>query len=96
MLRGVCAAWIHVDEDEGDVRREQGRKGVEEMGVLEKVLREVVQLLRIAVEEGVGGEKGEEVRREIGGVVDIEVEFAELMEADDRLKGLFCLEGDSH
>ena len=92
VLRGVCAAWIHVSEDEGDVRREQGRKGVEEMGVIRGVLREVVGLMRIAVTEGT---RGEEVRRDIGDVVDVEREFRELVEADERLKGLFCLESGS-
>lgn len=85
-LKGVCAAWIHVCEDEEDVRRVQGRKGVEEMGVLRGVLREVVGLLKIAVKE-LGGD--EVVRREVGGVVDIEGEFGELVDADERLTGLF-------
>lgn len=87
VMKGLCAAWIHLDEDEADVRREQGRKGVEDMEVLRGVLRDVVVLLRISVEE-VAGEK---VRRELGDgndVVDVDAEFRELADSDERLKRL--------
>lgn len=86
VLKGACAAWIHVCEDEEDVRRVQGRKGVEEMGVLRGVLKEVVGLLKIAVKEW---SEEEDVRREAGGVVDIDGEFRELIDADKRLAELF-------
>ncbi|KAL1961125.1 hypothetical protein VTO42DRAFT_3070 [Malbranchea cinnamomea] len=94
ILTGVCTCWIHLDEDEADVRRVQGSEGMEELEKLRRVLKEVVKLLRIAVEEVAGEKASEEVRREIfNGVIDIDAEYRELVASDERLKRLLT-EGD--
>jgi hypothetical protein len=96
-LRAAGICWIHLEEDEPDIVREQtdGQKAVTE---LRRLLRGIVHLLRIAVEEMVREGEGIPGSREWqnDGVIDVDAEYRQLVDADERLKGLlFPDEGPS-
>jgi hypothetical protein len=84
---GVC--WIHLEDDEQDIVREQagGQKAVAD---LRRLLRGVVQLSRIAVEEMLREGEGIPGSREWqnDGVIDVDAEYRQFVDADERLKGL--------
>ncbi|PGH03326.1 hypothetical protein AJ79_07404 [Helicocarpus griseus UAMH5409] len=97
VLDGLCACWLHVREDSEDVvgasDASAGDWRKEDLKKLQRALKEVVGVLKIAVEEcsvlvpeeGAGAERAQEKNSE---VIDVQSEFGKLVEGDEKLNGL--------